>query len=277
MMEKLLVNKKRNRMILAIIGVIAIIIVLALTYGLLSFNHKVEQERSALFKTTSTSEIITEKDLEKLPPLMNNYLRKVQLIGKPKKCNVVFKQAGTIKTDPKKDWLKLRAIQYVSAINSGFIWYATTFPLFIRDKYLFGIGEMKVNFLGLKDVMISSNPETTQSALGRYFGELIWFPVGFLDKDIRWEQINATTVKGTITKGGISLAGYFHFDEQGLINAFRGKRYKDIILEDFLGKAENYRMMDGLLIPGTMTAIWELEHENLEYFRAEISEYRISQ
>lgn len=264
-------------MTLGVIGAIAIVIISALTYGLLSFNHKIEKERSALFETASTSEIITEKDLEELPPLLNNYLRKVQLIGKPKKCNVVFKQVGTIITDPKKDLLKFKAIQYVSANTSGFIWHARTFPLFIRDKFLFGIGEMKVNFLGLKDIVVSSNPETTQSALGRYFGELIWFPIGFLDKDIRWEQIDTTTVKGTITKGDISMEGFFHFNEKGLIDAFRGKRYKDTELENFLGKAENYKLMDGLLIPEKMTAIWELEEGSLEYFRAEISAYQLIQ
>lgn len=55
-------------MIFTIIGVIAIIIVMAFTYGLLSFNHIVEQERSALFGTPTTSEIIAERDLEELPP-----------------------------------------------------------------------------------------------------------------------------------------------------------------------------------------------------------------
>jgi hypothetical protein len=33
--------------------------------------------------------------------------------------------------------------------------------------------------------------------------------------------------------------------------------------------------MQGLLIPKTMTAIWELEGGNLEYFKAEVSEYQL--
>jgi hypothetical protein len=206
---------------------------------------------------------------------MGNYLKKVGVIGKRKKCNVVFKQHGTIKTDPNKDWLKFTATQYMSSKTSGFIWKARAFPLFIRDKYMFGTGEIKVSFMGLKDLVVVSTAETNQSALGRYFGEHIWFPVAFMDKDIQWENHDASTVKGIITKGSVSVEGYFHFSEDGLIDHFRGKRYRDTTLENFRGIAENYKVMQGLLIPKTMTAIWELEGGNLEYFKAEVSEYQL--
>jgi hypothetical protein len=138
-----------------------------------------------------------------------------------------------------------------------------------------GTGEILVNLLGLRKLVSVSTPETAQSALGRYFGELLWFPIGFLDKDIQWEAVDDTTIKGVITKDGISFDGYFHFTENGLIDSFKGQRYRDTTLENFTGKAADYQLMDGLLIPKKMTAIWELEQGSLEYFKATISQYQI--
>ena len=267
--------KKGNRMIITILGLIAIAIALILIIGIFSYDQKIEKEKKALFATTKTSVSISEEDLNGLPKLMKDYLLKVGVVGKPRYCNVVFRQSGTIKTDPKKDWLQFKATQYVSSENSGFIWKAKAFPIFIRDKFQNGQGEVKVNLLGVKNLAVISTPETDQSSLGRYFGELLWFPMGFLDDDITWVEIDDETIKGTIVKGNLTFEGYFLFNKEGLITAFRGKRYRDLALENFRGEAQDYVLMSDILIPKTMTAIWELEQGDLEYFKAAIIGYEV--
>lgn len=262
-------------MILTILGLIAIAIALILIIGIFSFNQKIEKEKKVLFATTNASESISEEDLDSLPKLMKEYLLKVGVVGKPRHCNVIFNQSGTIKTDPNKDWLHFKATQYVSSENSGFIWKARAFPVFIRDKYQNGKGEVKVNLLGIKNLTVISTPETNQSSLGRYFGELLWFPMGFLDQDITWVEIDDETIKGIIVKGDLIFEGYFQFNKEGLISTFRGKRYRDITLENFRGEAQDYVLMSDILIPKTMTAIWELEQGNLEYFKADIIDYEV--
>lgn len=262
-------------MILGTIASIVFSILFLIVAGAFTFNEKVKREKKLLFSSETTTEIINESDLDSFPKLIKNYLLKAGVVGKPKHCSVTFKQNGAIKTDPKKNWLTFKATQYMSSANSGFIWNARAFPIYIRDKYMDGKGEIMVNFLGLRKLVSVSTPEVDQSAFGRYFGELIWFPIGFLDRDIKWDVVDETTIKGIITKSSISFEGYFHFAENGLIDSFRCKRYRDDTLDDFIGEAEGYELMDGLLIPKRMRAIWDLKQGRLEYFNATITEYKL--
>lgn len=266
---------KFKKMLLPILAVTVTVILIFLIIGRLTFDNSVKKERTVLFSETNKNERITVEDLEQLPERMKQYLLQVGVIGKPKYCNITFRQNGSIRTDPNKKWLNFKATQYMSSHTGGFIWNARSFPMMIRDKYMSGKGEVKVNLLGIKNVAVAASPETHQSSLGRYFGELLWFPIGFLDPDISWEEVDSRTVKGVIVKHGISFEGFFHFDEAGLIHRFTGKRYRDIHLDDFTGKAEDYKEIEGLLIPGKMTAIWNLEGGDLEYFVATISDYNI--
>ncbi len=263
-------------MILKLIGVIVLLILIICIAGISFFNSHIEKEKTKLFFSNKiTGEKITEKDLEILPDLMKNYLVKTKIIDKPRYCNVVFTQKGKIKTNPKKDWLPFTATQYMSSNNPGFIWKAKALPMLIRDKYADHKGEVKVSLMGLKNMVLFSGPEVDQSSLGRYLGELIWFPIGFLDPDISWLVIDTKTIKATISKSNQTLEGFFVFDEEGMINRFKTKRYKDTSLEDFIGELGDYHDYDGLLIPNTMTAIWDLKDGKMEYFKANIMDYKL--
>ncbi len=263
-------------MALTLIGAIVLILIAVVVIGMQSFNTRIEKERIILFTSDKTAnEKITENDLDALPDLIKNYLIKTKVLGKSKYCNLIFTQKGQIKTHPKKGWLSFTATQYMSSNTSGFIWKAQALPMLIRDKYINQKGEVKVSLLGLKNVVLFSGPKVDQSSLGRYFGELIWFPIGFLDPDIAWEDVNDKTVKGTIIKGDLSLTGYFYFDKNGMIDSFRTKRYRNTTLEDFVGKVGAYQNYDGLLVPNKMTAIWDLKDGKLEYFKADIIEYKL--
>ncbi len=264
-------------MTLLILGGILVIGIIIIALGISSFTNKVEKEKVGLFRSNhDTSVVITEKDLDKLPELMRNYLIKTRVLGKPKYCNVILKQEGKIRTEAKENWLLFTATQYMSSQNPGFIWKAKALPMFIRDKYIGDKGEVRANFLGIKDVVLFSGPEVDQSSLGRYLGELMWFPIGFLDPDISWSAVDSNSVKATITKDDLILDGYFFFNKDGMIDYFKTKRYRNTFLENFVGEAGEYKNFDGLLIPKTMTGIWELKDEKLEYFNASILAYQLS-
>ncbi|MBQ4819699.1 DUF6544 family protein [Aquimarina sp. MMG016] len=262
-------------MTLIIIGITIVVIVTIVFIGISSIQRNVNQEKNALFTSNNEDKLISKDDLDSFPDLMKNYLINVKVIGKPKYCNAVFSQKGKIRTNPEKDWLPFTATQYISSYNPGFIWNAKAFPMLIRDKYQEENGEVKISLLGLKKIAQHSGPEVDQSSLGRYFGELIWFPIGFLDSDIFWEQLDTKTVKGVISKGGIKLEGHFIFDENGMIDSFKTKRYRDTVLENFIGEVGKYKDYDGVLIPETMTAIWDLKDTRLEYFKADIIDYNL--
>lgn len=259
-----------------ILCAIIVFLILMVGMGIKRFNNTVEKEKAILFDLNKKwSEKITEKDLDPLPTLLKNYLIKVKIIGKPKHCHVTFKQKGKIKTGTRKGWLPFVAKQHMSWVNSGFIWKAKSFPVLVRDKYLEQQGEVLVSLLGVKKISQNNSTEIDQSSLGRYFGELIWFPIGFLDPDIIWDTIDHKTVKGLITKGKQSLEAYFYFNNEGMIESFKTKRYRNHFLENFIGKTGNYKNFDGIMVPDKMVAIWDLKDQYLEYFNSEIIDYKL--
>lgn len=263
-------------MILIIIGSILILLTVISIVGIVSFNASIEKEKVLLFdKNREIDAKITLKDLDDFPDLMKNYLSKVKIVGKPKYCNAIFTQKGEIRTSPEKKWLPFFATQYMSSNNFGFIWKAKALPMLIRDKYTNGKGEVKVSVLGLKNIVLFSGQKVDQSSLGRYLGELIWFPIGFLNPDISWEAIDYRTIKATVVKENHTLEGFFIFNQNGMIDHFKTKRYRDTELEDFIGELGEYEDYNGLLIPNTMTAIWDLKKGKLKYFKATILDYKL--
>lgn len=263
-------------MIFTIIGSIITLLFIIAIVGIASFHTSVKKEKTLLFHPNKEiNKKITPEDLDDLPGLMKNYLSKVNIVGKPKYCNAIFTQKGEIITGSKKKWLPFSATQYMSSNNFGFIWKAKALPMLIRDKYTNGKGEVKVSLLGLKNVVLFSDQKVDQSSLGRYLGELIWFPIGFLNSNISWETIDYRTIKATVINDNHTLEGFFIFNQDGMIDHFKTKRYRDTELEDFIGEAGEYQDYNGLLIPNTMTAIWDLKKGTQKYFKATILDYKL--
>ncbi len=258
-----------------LIGIVVFLIFSAF-YGYWKFNHDVEKEKEAFLNSQGKKENrIVTADLEHLPVLMQEYLKKVGVLGKCRDCHIVFKQNGRIRSSPNKRWTHFNATQYMTAEPAGFLWSAQTFPIFVRDKSIDGRGEVKVSFMGLKDLELSSGPETDQSALARCLGEYIFYPVGFLNKAISWEEIDEQQLKVKTTYKNTTVEGIFQFDELGLLQRFQTQRYKGDQLTDFTGLAEDYKLILGYYVPTRMRAIWNLAEGDFEYFNCSISDYRI--
>lgn len=263
-------------MIALVIVVLVFVLVMCVFYGYYRFNELVQKDKEELFNHTGNSEkLVTKEDLDHLPNNMKDYLMKVGVIGKCKDCHAIIKQSGQIKQKQDGKWLDFNAKQFMTAKPIGFIWAAKAFPIFVKDKSVEGVGEINISFLGLKSIAVHQSIETNESALGRCLGELTFYPVGFLNNAIVWKDLGKDFVKATITVGGTTTHGIFHFDENGLIDRFESKRYKDETLEDFTGKVENYQIKCGLYIPTKMKAIWNLKDVDFEYFNCDIIDYRI--
>nr|WP_298927457.1 DUF6544 family protein [uncultured Allomuricauda sp.] len=263
-------------MIALVIVVFVLALVLCIFYGYYHFNAQVEKDKEQLFNLTGNSEkLVTKEDLVHLPNSMKNYLIKVGVIGKCRDCHAIIKQSGQIKQRQDGKWMHFTAKQFMTAKPVGFIWAAKAFPIFVKDRSIEGVGEVNISFLGLKSIAVHQSKETDESALGRCLGELVFYPVGFLNNTIEWKEIDKNLVKATIIVGSTATNGIFHFDENGLIDRFESKRYKAETLEDFTGKIENYQTKCGLSIPTKMKAIWNLKNGDFEYFNCDIIDYRI--
>ncbi|WP_350285354.1 DUF6544 family protein [uncultured Croceitalea sp.] len=248
----------------------------AVFYAYYHFNASIDKDKELLFNMSgNTEKPVVRDDLQHLPELMRRFLLKVGVMGKCSDCHAIIKQSGHIRKTSQSNWTSFSAKQYMSSRPLGFVWAARSFPIFIKDKSIEGQGEMNVSFLAFYPMVVQQTSKTDESALVRCLGELLLYPIGFLNKDISWQSIDDKSVHAKLTQNGISAEGVFHFNNKGLIDHFVAKRYRDESLESFTGKLENYQEKSGLLIPTKLRAIWNLKEGDFEYFNCDIVDYRI--
>ncbi|WP_435625270.1 DUF6544 family protein [Flagellimonas sp.] len=245
-------------------------------YAYYRFNKRVNKQAEFLFNLSgNTEKLVSQEDLRHLPQIVRQYVLKVGVLGKCKDCHAIIKQSGNIRQEKNKRWMAFTAKQFMSAKPLGFVWAARSFPIFVMDKSIAGEGETNVSFLGYLSLASEHSPKTHQSALGRCLGELVLYPVGFLNKDISWEIIDETSVKATIVQNHTSIEGVFYFDENGLINRFVTSRYRGDSIEKFTGKIMGYEQKAGLLVPTELNATWNLKEGDFEYFNCKIIHYKV--
>jgi len=245
-------------------------------YGHYRFYHGVGKDKHVLFNHTgNTEKPVAANDLKKLPDTMVNYLKKVDVIGSCKDCHATIKQRGQIRKNVGSKWLDFTAKQYMSSVPIGFIWAAKSFPMFVKDKSVLGIGETNVSLFGLFSIAKERSKKINESALGRCLAELPLYPVAFLNNKISFKALDENKVRAVITIEGTTAEGIFHFDANGLIERFQSKRYRGTVLERFTGEMGNYKTHAGLYVPTTLKAIWNLEDGDFHYFTGEIVDYQI--
>ncbi len=264
---------------LYVLGILLGIIVLAGISGQVILNRMIENEKKSLFAEGNRNEFITAADLDKLPLMLRKHAESAGIEGKPAAVHVSMKQKGRLKLSPEKKWSAFTVTQYISTSQPGFIWKANLFPVFVRDKFLQGRGEIKVTLLGLLEVNRSNGPEVDQGAFSRFFGELLWVPAGFLDERISWEETGEKTVKGIYELSGITAEGEFHFNEDGLIERFTSWRYYEsggvYSFRKWEATVLSYKEFDGYLIPNKVKLYWYLDDGPFEWYTVEVTGYNV--
>ena len=263
---------------------IIILIVLVVCFGYWQFHTTVEREiKSFAAVTTGEKRMLTEDIVHTLPEVVQQWLKRSNVIGKEIIQTVCLEQTGEMCITPDGKWIPFSARQWFTTESPGFIWIAdvkTAPGIYLkgRDKYVDGQGHMLIKLLSLFTVADAKGRETDQGAMLRYLAEIIWFPSAAVSDYIEWEQINTVTAKATITFGGITASGIFNFDTNYDLISFEARRYysrKDTAtLEDWLIQTEQdgYREFDGVRIPAKGSVTWKLEEGDYTWLKLEINE-----
>ena len=260
----------------AIITAIVFISIFAIFYGHYHFYHAVNKDKNLLFNSSGNTEKPVElDDLKDLPKLLVVYLNKVGIKGKCRDCHLSVKQKGRIRKDADSKWMGFSAKQFMTSAPLGFVWAAKAFPLFVKDKSIYGMGEVSISLFGVLPLGKQQSIKTNKSALARCLAELPLYPVAFLNKGIQWETLGENSVMAKVSVNGTQTEGIFFFNEEGLIDRFESERYRGEVLERFTGKLGDYKMLSDLYVPTKLKAIWNLDNSDFEYFEGEVVDYRI--
>jgi hypothetical protein len=224
--------------------------------------------------------VVTQQELSPLPPPVRRWLEASGVVGRARAQVVRLKQRGELRTAVDQPWMHAEARQYFSVDVPGFVWTVSVtmkgVPVVGRDTYENGQGQMLIKAGGLIPVADGSGPEIDQGTLLRFLGEIIWFPSAALAPYIRWEPIDATSARATMSHGRVTASGVFTFDQQGRAVKMTATRYKDdgkwVTLERWEVPATAWGRLGGVLMPIRGTAIWKLDRGDFEYYRWEITE-----
>ena len=229
-------------------------------------------------KLYSLSEDISGKkfsyaQLEGLPEPVQGYFRNALPRGYPNISYVRLRHDGLFKTAPGKDWTDIEGEQYFTAEPPGFIWIGSTSMFRATDYYIGNEGRLKVKLLSFLTIVNEEGAEIDQGELLRWLGESLWFPTNLLQDDCKkWHPVDDSTAKLTFEHEKHSLYYIVHFNENDEIYKMETERYKDGELEKWTGYLSDYFRHDGVLIPGTIEAVWNLEEGDYQYARFHIKE-----
>lgn len=188
---------------------------------------------TGLNRTNSmTPGIITEQDLQHLPPVVKKYLDYTGIIGKEKIVNVRIKFEGKIRSKPEDSWMTFTSEQYnffdqptriffIKARKMGIP--ATGIHLYKEETAI-----MVIKIAGLFKVVDAKGPEMNQGETVTVFNDMCFMAPGTLiDKNIQWEIIDSMTVKAKYTNGDITIVATLFFNENGeLVNFISNDRFE---------------------------------------------------
>ena len=268
--------------ILTALIVLVLLVKVVAIIGSNQFKKQVDKEIEELYQNvTNQHQVITETDLDELPPVVRNWLKFAGVVGKETIVTARTKQDVELRLAEEKPWMPATAEQYFRTANPGFIWkaYIKAAPMFHiagRDKYIDGHGNMLIKIMSLKTIADAGGPEIDQGTLLRYLAETMWFPTAALSDYISWEPINSHSAKATMNINGVSASGVFSFNEQGEITHFEAERYGDFNgqyrLETWSVVIGDYREFEGFVIPSTGKIIWKLDTGDFEWYHFQVKE-----
>jgi len=223
-------------------------------------------------------------EIEALPPPVRRYFRAVLQDGQAMIASVHVLQQGQFRqSETKVNWQPFDATQFVTMRPPGFNWdarvkMAAGVKVYVRDAYAAGTGILHAAVLGLVTVaQMHGTPELAQGELMRYLAEAPWYPTALLpSQGVRWEGIDDSSARATLTDGAISVSLEFRFDQDGLISivwAPSRPRGGNGILQSapWQGRFGGYAQRGGMRVPLEAEVEWQLPNGPFPYWRGRLT------
>jgi hypothetical protein len=269
--------------ILAILAAVIVLTVLVAAFNTYRFNRKVAGEIDAIFASQpqGDGEILTDAEIESLPPPVQKHLRYSGAVGRPKMTSARVQQTGRIRTAPEQPWMEFTAEEYYTTDPPQFLWHAKAnlfgIPLPIRDRLYQGEGEILGKVAATIPVAVGSGPEMTQGSMLRYLNEVMFFPSAFVSGFITWEAIDETSARSILRHDGLQVSAVWYFDDEGRIVNMVAERYYShpdgsYSMETWETPITDYAEFDGIRIPSTGVGTWKLYSGDFTYVEIEIQE-----
>lgn len=247
-----------------------------------SFRSDVKEALS--LSRQSKPEILTEKDLQHLPAIVQKYLRYAGVVNKEKLRSVKIEFEGEMRSK-KMDWFTFTSEQYNTFDPLTRLFFmqgkmmGTTVPGYHAFKN--GTATMLVKLLALIPVADNKGELMDKGETVTVFNDMcLMAPASLIDERITWGNSDSTFADAVFTNNDITISAKLLFNEQGqLVNFISDDRY-DLSGDTpmnyrFSTPVRDYRNYNGINVMSYGEAFWHYPDDEFVYgkFRLKNIEY----
>lgn len=226
---------------------------------------------------------VTEGDLASLPPLLQTYLRRAGVVGRPRVRNFRVRFCGEMRPSRGSGWMKIRADQHTflgAEPARLFLVRARRFGIPFESYHRFAgpAATMQVRVASLFQVVDAKGPEMDRSETVTFFNDLcLLAPAALLEADVRWEEAGRS-LRGTFRHQGQQVSAELRFDAQGDLVDFisedrfqsaDGKVYRRLPWSTPIGRRSDF---GGLRLMAEGEALWQEPEGPFPYARFRVED-----
>jgi hypothetical protein len=234
--------------------------------------------RERIFGDAETP-LVTEADLEPLPPPVQQYLRVTGAVGKPRIRNSRAAFTGEFRNGLKGSWMAFSSEQYnfYDPPARLFLMKASLYGLPLEGLHLFRDdgATMQIKVASLLTVVDARGPKMDQSETVTLFNDLcLLAPAALIDRErIQWEAVGPREVRARFTNRGITIGATLVFNETGELSDFisndrflssDGKTY---LSYPWSTPVHRYREIGGRRVIAAADAVWHTPEGAIAYGR----------
>jgi hypothetical protein len=211
---------------IANIVILLAVLVAALDTRPSSFRSRFEHDRDVLLAgTTAGAPLVTEADLAPLPPLMQTYLRRMGVVGRPHVRNLRLTFKAQMRSSATAAWMQATATQYESFERPARLFYMKAsragIPFDVLHRYVDGAATFQVRVAGLFPVVDSAGQGTTHNETVTLMNDvLVMAPAAVLDLPFTFETLGTASVRATYQNAGFTVSAVVTFNDEGDLVGF---------------------------------------------------------
>ncbi|MEP6622853.1 MAG: DUF6544 family protein, partial [Acidimicrobiia bacterium] len=168
---------------------------------------------------------MTDADLVHLPPLVQTYLRRSGVVGRPHVYNLRVTFDAQMRSSAASPWMPAAATQYEFFDPPARLFHMTAtragIPMDVLHEYVDGAATFQVRVSGVVPVVNESGAAITHDETVTLMNDvLVLAPAAVLDLPFDFETIDDRSVRATFQNAGFAVAATLAFDADGDLVGF---------------------------------------------------------
>lgn len=257
-----------------------------IAYSTWHFERQFERRvASACKQVEENNGLLTEADIDKLPSVVQRYIRYSGSLGKPKVSNFRVDFKGMMRKRGQTRWMNFNSRQYNFQLHPERLFFmeATMDHMPVAGFHYYTPKEafMDIRLLSVLRVAYEKSDEMRVAETVTFFNDMCCMaPATLIDKNISWSDETKNSIRATFRQGAISIAATLYFNNDGaLINFVSDDR---MALQDdgsmlrmrWSTPLQHYRSVNGYHIAGNAQTIYHYADGDFCYGQFELVDVR---